>query len=132
MIAFFNGCQEALVDTNQSTISNEILEKTVDSKLPDTYVHGYVTLNSNPYSDAKVELWEGGNLLTYTYSASDGLYNICVCCQHQGTGYYTVKTAVYIHGELWSATSHFYFNDAVGPFDFEINLPLALTIEKNI
>jgi len=130
MVLLFSACQENFVETNSTSNGSKILDKEVTAKFPDTYVHGYVTKNSNPYAGAKVELWKDGNLLTYTYSSKNGYYNICVCCQGVGTGYYIVKTDVYIQGDLWSSSALFYFNTETGPFDFNIDLPLAYTTEK--
>lgn len=130
MFLLFNSCQETFVETNSTLNGSKSLDKELSTKFPDTYVHGYVTKDNNSFAGAKVELWKDGNLLTYTYSAKNGYYNICVCCQGAGTGYYIVKTEVYIQGDPWSSSKLFYFSTETGPFDFNINLPLAYTTEK--
>ena len=134
--AYISACQETYVESKQASKSKNNLEKESGTKFPDTFVHGYVTKNGSAYSGAKVELWNDGNLLPYgiadsPYSDSNGYYEICVCCKGIGTGYYVVKTEVYIKGDKWACSRLFYFDTELGPFDFDIDLPLAYTIEKS-
>jgi hypothetical protein len=128
MFLLLSGCQETLVESNTTTNK---LEKETNLLTPTTDVHGYVTKDGSAYQEAKVELWKDGVLLDYTYSALNGFYTICVCSQNAGTGYYIVKTEIDVLGDKWACSRLFYWDNMNGPWDFEIDLPLAYTIEKN-
>ena len=73
---------------------------------------------------------KGGNVLTYTYSNSIGYYEICVCSQDAGTGWYQVKTEVTIQGDKYGDTATFYWDELEGPWDFTKNLSLIEIVEK--
>lgn len=137
MFLLFSACQETFVETNPTNSSTKELEKDSGSRNPTTFVHGYVTRNGKRVIGAKVELWKNGSFLPYDpidlyYSNSNGEYSICVCCKSVRTGFYVVKTEMYIGAEKWACSRLFYWDENTGPFDFHFNLALAYTIEKSI
>jgi len=137
MICFIGGCNEVFVETKPTETQSDNLEKESGLRIPNTYVHGYVTMNGNPAVGAKVELWKGGNLLPYDpidspYTDSNGFYNICVCCKGAGSGTYIVKAQkLYKPIGLLTDTDSFYWDwQNGGPWDFEIDLQLGMMAEK--
>jgi hypothetical protein len=67
---------------------------------PATEVHGIVYKLYSPASDVIVKLYKGETLLDQDTTDEYGYYEIGVCCQHQGTGTYTVLARKDYKGQI--------------------------------
>ena len=115
---------EAIVEGFLKTVIEALKEGQRDYG---TAVHGIVYKLYSPASNVIVKLYKGETLLDQDTTDDYGYYEICVCCQHQGTGTYTVLARKDYKGQIWVDTESFYWDIETGPFDFEIDLHLNLT-----
>ena len=123
LLVFFS-CQE---NTNEPNMKVDNVDKALKEvqRDPATEVHGIVYKLYSPASDVIVKLYKGETLLDQDTTDDYGYYEICVCCQHQGTGTYTVLARKDYKGQIWVDTESFYWDIETGPFDFEIDLHLT-------
>jgi hypothetical protein len=123
LLVFFS-CQE---NTNEPNMKVDNVDKALKEGQRDygTAVHGIVYKLYSPASNVIVKLYKGETLLDQDTTDDYGYYEICVCCQHQGTGTYTVLARKDYKGQIWVDTESFYWDIETGPFDFEIDLHLT-------
>ena len=121
----FLSCQE---NTNEPNMKVDNVDKALKEvqRDPATEVHGIVYKLYSPASDVIVKLYKGETLLDQDTTDEYGYYEIGVCCQHQGTGTYTVLARKDYKGQIWLDAESFYWSQQSGPYDFEIDLHLNL------